>query len=431
MATPTSEQLAKINQKALVSLTEEQVHVFQAKIIGTKRIDKYKMKITPNFLRKMADQVKEGVALLIDHPWTKWEALSFPYGRTFDSRIVEEGGELELYGDHYMAKGQEIDGISTDQIATGIDSGTIFDTSAGFITTKHVCSICGGDYYRSSDCSHIRGQMYDGKECLVLADDGYIMENSIVFDGGYEGAGITRGSLSQAIESSNQPTEYEPLSLDAKSLDGDGRVYYFFSNKGGLSAYVLKQQQIEQAKTLAEGEGNVTDQEKAAAFAAQQTQATLLATANALLGQVRTALSVENDSDILSKLASLSALAEDGKTYKLKIIEEACGAGVRALGEAFNVETMKTVLSHLPVTEIEKISANYELQASAVLGGGGRHTQGENVTLPEGALSGAAPTNAQASATEKTPDELRAAAREDARKALKNTGHGNLIKEEK
>ncbi|ETT30431.1 hypothetical protein C161_27488, partial [Paenibacillus sp. FSL R5-192] len=221
MAKPSAEQLSKINQKALVPLTEEQVHVFQARIIGTKRIDKYKMKITPNFLRKMADQVKEGVALLVDHPWQKWESLSFPYGRTFDSRIVEENGELELYGDHYMAKGLEANGISTDQLATGIDAGTIFDTSAGFISTKHNCSICGGDYYRNPDCTHIRGLEYDGKECLVLADEGYIMENSIVFDGGYEGAGITRGSLSSKIQEDNevqQQTEYEPLPLDAKSL---------------------------------------------------------------------------------------------------------------------------------------------------------------------------------------------------------------------
>lgn len=432
MAVPTAEQLAKINQKALVPMTAEQVHVFQAKIIGTKRIDKYKMKITPNFLRKMADQVKEGIALLVDHPWTKWEALAFPYGRTFDSKIVEEGGELELYGDHYMAKGQEVDGISTDQIASGIDAGTIFDTSAGFVSTKHTCSICGGDYYRSSECTHIRGQMYEGKECLVLADDGYIMENSIVFDGGYEGAGISRESLNltNTDKVDHQATEYEALPLDAKSLSGDGRVFYFFSNKGGLSAYVLKQEQNEQAKTLAEGDGNVSENEKQAALAAQQEQANALAKANSLLGQIRASLGVENDSDILSKLTALNAQATDGAAYKVKTIELACGAGVRALGDAFNVEAMKTALSQLPVSEIEKISASYEAQAQAALGGGGRHTQGEDVNLPKSALDGTAPSNPQADGAEKTPEQLRAAAKTDAIAALKNTGRGNLLKEE-
>lgn len=437
MAKPTAEQLAKINQKALVPLTDEQVNVFQARIIGTKRIEKYMMKVTPNFLRKMADQVKEGVALLVDHPWQKWDALSFPYGRTFDSKIVEEGGELELYGDHYMAKGLEANGISTDQLATGIDAGTIFDTSAGFVSTKHTCSICGGDYFRGSECSHMRGQEYEGKECLVLADDGYIMENSIVFDGGYEGAGITRGSLSAKPHEEaddQQQTEYEPLPLDAKSLDGDGRVFYFFSNKGGMNAFVSKQHQtLEQAKILAEGDDTVTEEQKAA-LAAAQTQATALAAANGVLGQVRVALGVENDADIAAKLTALSAQAADGAAYKVKVTEQACGAGVRALGEAFNTETMKAMLSHLPVSEIEKISATYEAQAQAALGGGGRHTEGDNLDLPSGALSGVAPANAQA-AGQKTPEQLQAAEKEAAkaaaRAALKNTGRSNLLKEDK
>jgi hypothetical protein len=424
MAKPTAEQLSKINQKALVQLTDEQVHVFQAKIIGTKRIEKYKMKITPNFLRKMADQVREGVALLVDHPWQKWEALSFPYGRTFDSRIVEENGELELYGDHYMAKGLEANGISADQLAIGIDSGTIFDTSAGFITTKHTCSICGEDYFRSANCSHMRGQQYEGKECLVLADDGYIMENSIVFDGGYEGAGITRGSLSEySPEEVTQQlkTEYEPLSLDAKSLDGDGRVFYFFGNKGGMSAFVSKKHQTnEQANTLAEGDETVTEEQKAA-----------LAATGGLLGQIRTALGLTNDSDIVGKIASLSAQAADGEAYKMKVTDQACSAGIRALGAAFNVEAMKTALSHLPVSEIEKINASYEAHAQAALGGGGQHTQGANIDLPAGALSGAAPSNSQNAGVEKTPEEIRAFAREEARAALKSSGHGHLVKEEK
>lgn len=437
MAKPTAEQLAKINQKALQPLTEEQVNVFQARIIGTKRIEKFMMKITPNFLRKMADQVKEGVALLVDHPWQKWEALSFPYGRTFDSRIVEEGGELELYGDHYMAKGFEANGISTDQLAAGIDSGTIFDTSAGFVTTKHTCGICGGNYFGNPDCYHVRGEEYDGKECLVLADDGYIMENSIVFDGAYEGAGITRGSLStkpHAEADEQQQTEYEPLPLDAKSLDGDGRVFYFFSNKGGMNAFVSKQHQtLEQAKTLAKGDDTVTEEQKAA-LAAAQTQATALAAANGVLGQVRAALGVENDADISAKLTALNAQAADGAAYKVKVTEQACGAGVRALGDAFNVEAMKTALSHLPVSEIEKIGASYESQAQAALGGGGRHTEGDNPDLPAGAANGTAPTNAQ-TAAQKTPEQLQIeekdAAREAARAALKNTGRGNLLKEDK
>ncbi|MNI92710.1 hypothetical protein D3C73_1505400 [compost metagenome] len=92
---------------------------------------------------------------------------------------------------------------------------------------------------------------------------------------------------------------------------------------------------------------------------------------------------------------------------------------------------MKTALSHLPVSEIEKIGASYEAQAQAALGGGGRHTQTEDINLPAGAADGTQPANAQANAGQKTTEQLQAEAKEAAIAALKNTGRGNLLKEDK
>ncbi|KAG2853116.1 hypothetical protein PC115_g25969, partial [Phytophthora cactorum] len=54
----------------------------------------------------MAVQAREGVSLLLDHSWANL--------------------------DHYMKLGQEVGDIKVDQIAEGIDAGTIFDTSIGF-----------------------------------------------------------------------------------------------------------------------------------------------------------------------------------------------------------------------------------------------------------------------------------------------------------
>ncbi len=427
MATPTPDQLFKINQKALVPLTEEKTFVFPARVIGTRRIAKYLMKITPNFLNKMADQLKEGVALLIDHPWMKFlDSVSIPYGRTFDSRIVHENGEMELYADHYMVRGQELNGISTDHLAAGIDGGTIFDTSAGFVTTKHKCNVCNENYY-SSDCEHFRGRLYDGKECLVLGDDGYIMENSLVFDGGYDGAGVVKNNLSVKPNKEDGEVELqlEPLSLDAKSLPGDGRVFYFFSNASGLSAFVPKQQKIDEAKTLAEGVGNVDPKEQEAQAQQLLVAQTALGKANGLLSQIITALGITSEDGILTKITALSGQAKDGETYKTKITEEACGAGVRALGDAFNVEAMKLSLSHLPVGEIEKVRDTYEAQAQVALGNGGRKTVDGDVDLPDD------PTKNALGKGDQTPEALQAKAREEARTALANTGHSSIMKEAK
>lgn len=427
MAKPTAEQLAKINQKTLVPLTDDQVHTFSAKVIGTNLIPKYMMRITPNFLTKMSREAKEGVALLVDHPWQKWsDKTIIPYGRTYDSRLVQDGEELALYADHYMVKGQEVDGITTDQLANGIDSGTIFDTSAGFITSKHTCNICRQNYYNSS-CTHFRGVEYDGKDCYIEADDGSLMENSLVFDGGYEGAGIKKNSLSRSqTKDVKQETQLIPLELDTKSLAGDGSVFYFFSKKSGLTAYVQDGKQ----NVLATNEGNekiMADEQKVAEAALQKAQTDLNAL-NGLLTQIRTALGVTTDDGILTKITSLSAQAAVGESYKVKVTEEACGAGVRAMGEAFNVEAMKLSLSGLPVAEIEKIKLSYDAQAVKVLGGGGQHTQPADVNLPANAL-GAPPANPQNNA-EKTPEEKQALARTEARAALENTGYSELMKKE-
>ena len=426
MGKPTSEQLAKINQLARVPLKEEEAYTFQAKLVGDKVIPRRFSRITPNFLRKMADQAKRGVSLLLDHSWANLGIMTIPLGRTYDSRLQQEGDEYALYADHYMKLGQELNGIKVDQLADGIDAGTIFDTSIGFFTTKHNCSICKEGYF-SGKCDHFRGMVYEGITCIVEMDDGELMENSLVFDGAYPGAGVV--GLSNA-DSGELTTEWEQLSEDTKSLNGDERVFYSFSNKSGLVGYVSRQQNNIENMKLSKGDESVTDEQKAA-LAAQQTQSIALAAANGILGQIRTLLSVDNDNDILSKLTLLSAQAIDGEAYKVKVTETACGAGVRALGEAFNVEAMKLAFSNLPVVEIEKISASYEAQAQISLGGGGRHTQGEKPDLPANALSGNAPINEQNEGGEKTPEQLRILAKESARLALKNTGHGNLIKEEK
>lgn len=426
MGKPTSEQLAKINQLARVPLTEEEAYTFQAKLVGDKVIPRRFYRITPNFLRKMADQAKQGVSLLLDHSWANFGVMTIPLGRTYDSRLQQEGDEYALYADHYMKLGQELNGIKVDQLADGIDAGTIFDTSIGFITTKHDCSICKEGYF-SGKCDHFRGMVYEGVTCIVDMDDGELMENSLVFDGAYPGAGVVGLS---ATDNDQLTTQWEQLSEDTKSLNGDERVFYSFSNKSGLVGYVPKQQNNIEDKKLSKGDETVTDEQKAA-LVAQQTQANALAAANGVLGQIRTALSVENDNDILAKLTSLSAQARDGEAYKVKVTEQACGAGVRAMGEAFSVEAMKLAFSNLPVTEIEKISASYEAQASAALGGGGRYTQGEDINLPANALDGSAPGNTQNDGAEKTPEQLKALAKENARAALKNTGRGNLLKEDK
>ena len=423
MAKPTATQLALINQLARVPLSEDEVYTFEAKLVGDNIIPRRFFQISPNFLRKMADQAKQGVSLLLDHSWANLGIMTIPLGRTYNSRLQQDGNELALYADHYMKLGQEINGIKIDQLAEGIDAGTIFDTSIGFITSKHVCSICRENYY-SSACSHFRGIEYEGKTCIIEIDDGELMENSLVFDGAYPGAGVV--NLNQNQTDTQQPTMWDVLSEDAKSLPGDGRVFYSFSSKSGFAGYVPKQQQIEKTSTMVEGDEEMSAEALKQMELALAQAKTAGDASNGLLTQIRTALGLTTDSEILAKLTSLSTQAKDGELYKLKITEQACGAGVRAMGEAFNVEAMKLSLANLPVAEIEKISLSYEAQAKIVLGGGGRHSLAPDVNLPVD------PTvNPNGDGLKQTPEQLQALAKTEARAALENTGYSGIMKEVK
>lgn len=406
MPKPTPEQLARINQFAKTPLTEDQVYVFTAKMLGTNYIPKFKMKVTPNLLAKLAEDAKNGVALIADHSYDNiGNAITLPFGRTFDAHLQQDGDELALYADHYIVRGLTIAGVSTDDIIAGIETGTIFDTSAGFIVTDQTCSICGLSYF-NSPCPHIRGNSYDGQLCYTLANDGYLMENSLVFDGAYEGAGIV--NLSQASASNTKSSAFIPLEDSTKTLP-DSRVFYCFSNKTGFSGYVMKPTDQE-----SKGDDHVNELEQAK----QQ-----LSAAQSVLASVREALKVSSDTEITGALASLSAKAKLGEQYAARVIDEACAAGVRALGDAFNVEAMKLAFSNLPVQEVEKIRDSYEAQAKAALGGGGRHTVTDPVDLPAGA-----PKNPQAE-VQLSAEEKQQKAREAARAALAKHGFRHLMKE--
>ncbi|WKL02432.1 hypothetical protein Q0F98_40815 [Paenibacillus amylolyticus] len=157
------------------------------------------------------------------------------------------------------------------------------------------------------------------------------MENSLVFDGAYPGAGVV--GMSNAAEQQSTVT-WEALSEDTKSLPSGGRVFYSFSGKSGLNGFVIRQEKNNEAKTQAKGDDTVTEEQKAA-LAAAQTQTIALTAANSVLGQVRAALGVENDADITSRLAALSAQAADGAVYKTKVTEQACRSWCTCVGRSF------------------------------------------------------------------------------------------------
>lgn len=244
--TPTPSQLEKINALAKRPLSAEDVFIFPDKAIGDGLIPTRMTRVHKSLLEVFKTDARRGVSMMIDHPWAGFFSKPKPaysYGRTFDATLkktMDSAYTDETWGlfiDHYMVRGREKDGIATDQLIADIEDGTIFDTSVGFGNDNYECSICGNDYSDYEKCSHWRGQEYDGEICsVILKPPGYLMENSLVFDGAYPGAGILSPMTARDVENAFDPVE------DLKGFkEGTRFVHTFSNNKGAMNTFVLRE----------------------------------------------------------------------------------------------------------------------------------------------------------------------------------------------
>lgn len=245
--TPTAGQLEKINTLAKRPLKAEDVFVFTDKAVGDGLIPGRLMRIHKSLLEVFREDARRGVSLMLDHPWAGLFAKPKPayaYGRTFDSVIRKTMDNSltdetwALFVDHYIVRGREKDGLSTDQIIADIEDGVFFDTSIGFGNDTYICSICGEDYMDYGKCKHYRGQEYDGEICsIILKPPGFLMENSLVFDGAYPGAGVLSAMGStRDIENNFDPVE------DIKGFkEGTRFIHTFSNNRGRLTTFVIRE----------------------------------------------------------------------------------------------------------------------------------------------------------------------------------------------
>jgi len=253
---PTEEQLAKINKLAKRTLSADEVFVFPTKLVGDMIIPNRYVQLTKELLDVYAEDAKKGVALMLDHSWSPdglfgmggRPKAAIPYGRTFDSHFdkpTEENETVSLMADHYMVRGIELDGIKTDDLIASIEAGTLFDTSIGFSYDNAICSICGNNYRNYEQCKHVAGKTYEIEEngvtknklCFIQAKPpGFLMENSLVFDGAYPGAGIM-SKAGDVLE--NENGIYEVVT-DIKGIEPDKSMIAIYGQRTGLTTMVKK-----------------------------------------------------------------------------------------------------------------------------------------------------------------------------------------------
>jgi hypothetical protein len=409
---PTAGQLDKINALAKRTLSKDEVFVFPTKMIGDALIPERYTKLDKTLLEVFRGDARTGVAFMLDHAWAGIQK-ALVYGRTFDA-VLRRSNEVEgekwgLYGDIYIVRGKEKDGISTDAIIDDIEDGTLFDVSIGFGYSAATCSICGNEYF-GGECSHLRGREYDEKVCYVTAKPpGYLMELSGVFDGAYP----TAGMLSATGEMEDGPFIQVPDEELKKLSSGIMTYATYGSNSGRLLTYHKKDDLVKgnvfsvpDLSTLKGGGEQVSEDVKT--YTQEQVDALVKeavdkAVAEALAKQTEEKpntdeptsafMSAEQAKEALGQEVPADKVlvyAKEGIEYRKELKEEALKAGVRAMGDAFKQETWERNFDLMDVQGIKDTMATWQAQAEVEIPAG-RQTQAglgrdQKLTMPEEAF---------------------------------------------
>ena len=426
MARPTQEQLEKINRLAHKELTADDVFVFSDLMIDD-QVTSYSSRLHPNLLRKFVKDATKGVGLLMSH-----DSGRLPVGRSFNARMQEEfDPELNdiatsVYGDFYIDLGRNTESnMTTDDIAQGIESGTIFDTSVGFSAEQWECSICGHDIRDYRNCSHFPGRKYavqrenaEGEfedvveTCIVVAGrngKGELVENSLVYAGACGRATIvsnfSHGSVRENDKSSNLH-----LIDNLKQVPLDATIYQYYSKDGcfmysnrpeevlgtepgtdesGQLSQQGSEEQVELAKfTEVLGQFGIkaeTPDELSAKLTELQEAQTELANktteVEGLTAELATkteevegltaklAISEETISELTAKNEELSQKAEVAETYRQELCNKALETGVRAQGNAFNKTLYSKFLETLSIDEIKEVIEGFNGEVATKFAG--------------------------------------------------------------
>lgn len=387
---PTQSQLDKINALAKRPLSKDEVFTFEAKLAGDMIIPNRYIKLSRQLLEVFKKDAQNGIALMIGHPWAEIAPPKavIPYGRTFDASIRKSnvaGEEWALYADHYMVLGQEMDGISTDAIAASIETGVMFDTSIGWCASVYECSICGKDYRR---CEHWAGRTYDvegkGQQlCYAIAKPpGFLMENSLVFDGAYPTAGV--------LSATGEAEDKNYLSItDLKSLSADVPAFNIFSvNKGRMVTLVKKADMPKKIFAMSEPKGGENEMTNTTiSFIADDGKVLKTYTVGED-GKIKwdspaelvpaqepkeAFMAKEQATEKLGKEYTADEVlrfAKEGIDYHKQTVDEAIAMGVRAMGNDFPAETWRNTFANMSTKAIKDIAKTWEAQAKAAIPAG-------------------------------------------------------------
>ncbi len=367
----TAEELAKINQYARKELSADEVYVFPVILCDTE-LDRDNDKFTKKALEELA-ALYLGKTVICDHNAKNGNQRA----RIFDTEVIRaseattaDGEELyRLKGKAYMLRTE-----SAKEVIDNIEAGIYKEVSVNCKVDKITCSICKEDYF-GGNCSHFKGQEYDGKTCFTYLDgasDAY--ELSFVAVPAQVGAGVVKW--------------YDGEKSPENTKKGYDKMNCYEEAKKSLAALGIDLDSIAKSKGEMPSVGVILD-EVSKKFREIETEKAFVSSE-----AVKAAAGREMTSDeVISALKAYDGLEEKAKLYdemKSKAVDAAIASGIKAKGDSFDESRYRKFFENSGIEEINNWAADFETEAKKSIAAGRTSEDSDNSinTLAYGDLDG-------------------------------------------
>lgn len=355
--------LAKNSGAFDASIFDEREPFFWSAEISNGQVDAYYTRMLDTTLVNFAEDSRIGVAFLNSHNHDE-----LPMGRSLNAVIDEMTGRKRVLADFFTLPGLRLNGISTDDFIAGVRSAIVSDVSVGFHGGEWYCDVCGGNYRKYDSCQHVAGQRIETKDGLVTVtvgiDGARLSEVSAVYDGATPNATITK------------------VRYMAETGELDPKLRAIIEERYRINLPTIRTfagVDLQERTNKLDFEKLLNDVRTALAIDAN---ADVVSAVTSIAEQAQRLRSVEADRDAFAgklttaeaKVKELSPLAEDGRAYRTDLISEAIADGVRAYGESFDAEMYQEVLTAATLPVIKRMKADWAKVGDKTFTGGRQTT---------------------------------------------------------
>lgn len=163
----TEKLLEQLNNFTRREHTADEVYIFSA-ILCDNEIDRDNEQFSLSALNQLKT-LFVGKTGIFDHN----AKGSNQTARIFSTEVITDSGKLNSLGEAYVylkANAYMIRTSSNEDLIKEIDGGIKKEVSVSCTSATQKCSVCGANL-KKKVCSHVKGNVYNGKRCYVILED--------------------------------------------------------------------------------------------------------------------------------------------------------------------------------------------------------------------------------------------------------------------